>query len=256
MTKCEYTLDVWFDSGVSWYAVVGGQSDVYFEGSDQHRGWFQSSLLTSVALTGKAPYKKLMTHGFVLDENGKKMSKSEGNVVYPKDVQNSYNSDVLRLWVAVVNYSDDVNLGDNVLKSCGEYYFKFRNTLKYLLGNMYGYVDGKYELTSKEVKALERCDKMYLNTLDAYDSMNFRKAFDELMSWVSDFSSQYLDVDTKSYLYEYELDSTERLRCQYVLKFTLERFMKVLAPLCPFLAEDAYQNYEFKKYDSVFFESL
>jgi len=256
LTKCEYTLDVWFDSGVSWYTVVGGQSDVYFEGSDQHRGWFQSSLLTSVALTGKAPYKKLMTHGFVLDEKGKKMSKSEGNVVYPKEVQNSYNSDVLRLWASVVNYSDDVNLGDNVLKSCGEYYFKFRNTLKYLLGNMYGYVDGEYDLTSKEAKALERCDKMYLNTIDAYDSMNFRKAFDELMSWVSDFSSQYLDVDTKSYLYEYELDSNERLRCQYVLKYTLERFMKALAPLCSFLAEDAYQNYEFKKYDSLFFESF
>jgi isoleucyl-tRNA synthetase len=255
LVKCNHTLDVWFDSGVSWYSVLGYQSDVYLEGSDQTRGWFQSSLLTSVALTGKSPYKKLVSHGFVLDGNGRKMAKSVGNVVDPKVVQQKYNSDVLRLWASVVNYADDVQLGDNVLKSCGEYYFKFRNTLKYLLGNMYGF-DNNFKLSNKEKVALERCQLMYDNVNLNYSEMNFRKVFEELMSWVSDFSSQYLDVETKSYLYEYKLESVERQTCQYVLKFALEKFMKALAPMCSFLAEDAYQNYLFKSEKSVFMENL
>jgi len=256
LTKCDYTLDVWFDSGVSWYSVVGGKSDLYLEGSDQHRGWFQSSLLTSVAMTNEAPYKNVLTHGFVLDDKGRKMSKSVGNVVDPKSVQTKYNTDVLRLWTAVVNYSDDVQLGDGVLKSCSEYYFKFRNTLKYLLGNMYGYDYRDVTLTDKDSVALERCELMYNTTLKYYSEYNFRKVFEELMSWVSEFSSQYLDNDTKSFLYEYDLDSNDRQRCQYVLKYALERYMKVLAPMCSFLAEDAYQNYEFKSDVSVFMEKF
>jgi isoleucyl-tRNA synthetase len=257
LKKCEYTIDVWFDSGVSWLSVVGGKSDLYLEGSDQHRGWFQSSLLTSLSMNGDVPYKKVLTHGFVLDENGRKMSKSLGNVVEPKEVQSKYNTDVLRLWCSVVNYSDDAQLGDSVLKNCADHYFKLRNTMKYLLGNMYGY-DESYDFTptDKDLKALERCDMMYKNTLKYYSEYNFRKAFEEIMSWVSEFSSSYLDNQTKSFLYEYDLDSDERLRCQYVLKYSLERFMKVLAPMTSFLAEDAYQHYEFKKFDSVFMESF
>lgn len=257
LVKCNHTLDVWFDSGVSWLSVVNGVSDLYLEGSDQHRGWFQSSLLTSVSMTGKAPYKKVLTHGFVLDEKGRKMSKSLGNVVDPKSVQQKYNTDVLRLWTAVVNYTDDVLLGETVLKNCADYYFKLRNTLKYLLGNMYGF-DLNYTLnpTEKELKALKRCDEMYNKSLHNYSEFSFRKVFEELMSWVSEFSSQYLDVETKAHLYEYEMGSEERLRCQYVLKYCLEKFLKVLAPMCSFLAEDAYQHYEFKTHDSVFKELL
>lgn len=256
LVKCWHTLDVWFDSGVSWYSVVGGQSDVYLEGSDQNRGWFQSSLLTSVGMGNKSPYKFLCAHGFVLDESGKKMSKSLGNVVYPKDVQSKLNSDVFRLWVSVVNYADDMQLGDGVLKNCSEYYFKLRNTLKYLLGNMYGYVEYTGNFDLKDSEALRRCDEMYNNSVKYYSEMNFRKVFEELMSWVSEFSSQYLDNQTKSYLYETDLNSVDRHRCQYVMKNTLEKFMKVLAPMCSFLAEDAYQHYPFKKYKSVFFEKL
>lgn len=254
LVKCDYTMDVWFDSGVSWYSVVGGQSDVYVEGSDQCRGWFQSSLLTSVAMTGKAPYKKLVAHGFVLDENGRKMSKSLGNVVDPKEVQDKYNSDVFRLWVSSVNYSDDVQFGDTVLKSCGDYYFKLRNTLRYLLGNMYEYKGYSGDFRDKDLVAMKRCDSMYKNVLNGYASMEFKKSFQELMNWVNDFSSQYLDLETKSHLYEYDTYSEERQRCQYVLKYSLERFMKALAPMCSFLAEDAYQNYPFKKNKSVFLE--
>lgn len=257
LEKCTHTLDVWFDSGVSWLAVVNGKSDIYFEGSDQHRGWFQSSLLTSVAMTGDAPYKKVLTHGFVLDENGRKMSKSLGNVVSPKEVQSKLNTDVLRLWCASVNYSDDVLLGDLVLKSCTDYYMKLRNTMRYLLGNMYGYdLDYVLDSTDKEKVALGRCDDMYKNSLRYYSEYNYRRSFEEVMNWVSDFSSQYLDNQTKSHLYEYEVESEERLRCQSVLKYCLERFMKVLAPMTSFLAEDAYQNYEFKKHNSVFMEEF
>ncbi len=256
LVKCDYTLDVWFDSGVSWFSVVGGQSDVYFEGSDQHRGWFQSSMLTSVAMTGKSPYKKVLTHGFVLDDKGKKMSKSLGNVVEPKTVQQKYNTDVLRLWTAVVNYGDDAQLGDGVLKSCSEYYFKFRNTLKYLLGNMYGYDFREVSLNDKDKAALVRCEEMYSNCLKYYSEYNFRKVFEELMSWVAEFSSQYLDNQTKSYLYECDVNDDERQKCQYVMKYALERFMKVLSPMCSFLAEDAYQHYLFKKEASVFMEKF
>ena len=200
LKKCDYTLDVWFDSGVSWLSVLKGEkADLYFEGSDQHRGWFQSSLLTSVSMTGKPPYRKLLTHGFVLDDKGRKMSKSLGNVVDPKTVQNKYNTDVLRLWTSVVNYSDDAHLGDDVLKTCGEYYFKLRNTMKYLLGNLYGFdMTSTPKMTEKELVALKRCDEMYDKTQLHYSNYNFRKAFEELMSWVVDLSSQYLDVDPLS----------------------------------------------------------
>lgn len=254
LNKCEYTVDVWFDSGLSWYSVMGGQFDLCLEGNDQTRGWFQSSLLTSVALQGLSPYKSLVSHGFVLDEDGKKMSKSLGNVVYPKDVQSKYNSDVFRLWVSVVNYTEDVQLGDSVLKSCGEYYFKFRNTLRYLLGNLYGFKFEDVDLKDKELEALSKCDDMYNKVLSYYSDLNFRKVFEELMLWVSNFSSQYLDLQTKSYLYEYDLESVDRQRCQYVLNYCFLKFNKLLAPLCSFLSEDAYQHYEFKKYKSVFME--
>lgn len=257
LIKCEYTLDVWFDSGVSWLSVVGGKSDLYLEGSDQHRGWFQSSLLTSLAVTGEPPYKKVLTHGFVLDETGRKMSKSLGNVVDPKFVQSKYNTDVLRMWTSVVNYDDDVQVGDGVLKTCADSYFKLRNTMKYLLGNMYGFdLNYQFQSTQKELVALKRCDEMYKRVIKHYGEYNFRKVYEEVMSWVSDFSSQYLDVETKSNLYEYGLGSIERLRCQWVLKYCLEKFMKVLAPMCSFLAEDAYQHYDFRKFDSVFKESF
>lgn len=158
LKKCEYTLDVWFDSGVSWLSVLHGKkADLYLEGSDQHRGWFQSSLLTCSATKGEAPYKKVLTHGFVLDSNGRKMAKSENNVVNPEDVQKKYNTDVLRLWTSVVNYSEDVSLGDSVLNNCANYYFKLRNTLRYLLGNLYGFDKNQFvELTEKENKALLR----------------------------------------------------------------------------------------------------
>lgn len=258
LEKCNYTLDVWFDSGSSWLSVMNGEvSDMYLEGSDQFRGWYQSSLLTSVAMKGRAPYKKVLTHGFVMDQQGRKMSKSLGNVVDPKDVQEKTNTDVLRLWVAQTSYGNDVTLGDAVLNTCSSSYFKLRNTMKYFLGNMYGFEEG-YEprLSERDRKCLDMNQEMYENCMKYYDDYDFKFVLREVMKWVSEVSSFYLDDVTKSFLYEYELDSNERMDCQYVLKDCAEKMMKVLAPMTPFLAEDAYQHYEFKKFDSVFMESF
>jgi isoleucyl-tRNA synthetase len=148
------TMDVWFDSGSSWSSVINGKdnvnypADLYLEGSDQHRGWFQSSLLTSVAVKEKAPFKKVLTHGFALDENGRKMSKSLGNIVDPSIIINggtnqkldpAYGADVLRLWVSSVDYSVDVPIGSNILKQISDVYRKVRNTSRYLLGNIYDF---------------------------------------------------------------------------------------------------------------------
>ena len=235
----------------------GQVSDLYLEGSDQFRGWYQSSLLTSVAVTGKAPYKKVLTHGFVCDQNGHKMAKSVGNVVEPKTVQDKYNTDVLRLWVAQTSYGNDVTLGDAVLKTCGASYFKLRNTLKYLLGNMYGFnEDFTPELKERDLEVLEKNDVMYKNCLKYYSEYDFKFVLREVMAWVSDLSSSYLDDETKSYLYEGDLEDVERKNCQFVLKDSLEKMMKVLAPMTPFLAEDAYQNYLFAKEESLFYESF
>lgn len=253
LVKCNYTMDVWFDSGSSWHNVLGDkQADLYLEGSDQHRGWFQSSLLLSTAVNGRAPYKSLLSHGFVLDSSGRKMSKSLGNVVDPKTLQSKYNTDVLRLWVASSNYLD-VKMSDDVMKVCSTHYFKFRNTLKYLLGNFYGYVPCDFELREKDKLALSLV-KDLKKSGDYYKNGDFRKVLDLLSTSVLTFSSQYLDNDTKSDLYEYTLDSMERRRCQYVMKEFFETFVKYLSPLCPFLSEDAYQNYEFKEFNSVFME--
>jgi len=258
LEKCNYTMDVWFDSGSSWLSVMGGNKvDLYLEGSDQFRGWYQSSLLTSVAMKNEAPYRKVLTHGFVLDENGYKMSKSVGNVVDPKAVQDKYNTDVLRLWVAQTNYSNDVTLGDSVLNTCGSTYFKLRNTLRYLLGNMYGFNEN-YEpkFLERDLKCLKSNQEMYDKCLKYYEEYNFKYVLREVMAWVSEMSSFYLNDTTKSFLYEYDLDSDERMTAQYVLKDSLEKMLKVLAPITPFLVEDAYQNYEFKKHESVFMENF
>jgi len=256
LTKCNMTMDVWFDSGVSWKQYDNNQADVYFEGSDQCRGYFQSSLLTSVAYNGKAPYKKVYTHGFVLDQNGNKMSKSLGNVVVPDDLVKKYNTDVLRMWACSVNYHNDVVVGENVLKTCADYYFKFRNTLRYLLGNLYGYNYQEFELSDKDKTALKECDFMYNQCLKYYNECDYRTVLQTLVTWVNRFSGQYLDLETKSHLYEYSVDSTERLKCQQVLYTNLMKFLKVLAPMLSFLAEDAYQNLELKNKESVFMEEL
>ena len=175
-------LDVWVDSGASWLAAVNGaQSDMYLEGSDQHRGWFQSSLVLSVALTGKAPYKTVLTHGFVLDDKGRAMHKSMGNVVSPQEVTNKYGADVLRLWVAMADYSDDVRLSDKLLEVPAEAYRKVRNTLRYLLGNLSDFDPKKHvvpleKLPEMDRYILHRLQQANRETISAYGEFRFREA--------------------------------------------------------------------------------
>mmetsp|Transcript_7621 Transcript_7621/g.13733 ORF Transcript_7621/g.13733 Transcript_7621/m.13733 type:complete len:1084 (+) Transcript_7621:148-3399(+) len=270
-TKGTDTMDVWFDSGSSWAGVVQERAgkemglsfpaDLYLEGSDQHRGWFQSSLLTSVAANkGKAPYKAVLTHGFVLDEKGFKMSKSLGNVVGPlhfieggnnKKLEPAYGADVLRLWVASVDYTGDVRVGANIIKQTFESYRKLRNTARYLIGNLADY-DPKKDAVSYE--DLPSMDKWMLGTMsaslnevdDALSKYQFGRATNEVLRFATaDLSNFYLDV-AKDRLYISAVDDARRRSCQTVLHALLEGFAKSIAPIMPHMAEDIWQNLPYK----------
>lgn len=279
-TKGSDTMDVWFDSGSSWAGVtqqradedmgLGYPADIYLEGSDQHRGWFQSSLLTSVAANkGQAPYKSVLTHGFVLDEKGFKMSKSLGNVVNPlqvieggnnKKLEPAYGADVLRLWVASVDYAGDVRVGANIIKQTFESYRKLRNTARYLIGNL---ADFNPETDSIPYEDLPSMDKWMLGTLsgvlnevdDAMSQYQFSRATQELLRFsTSDLSNFYLDV-AKDRLYISAVNDARRRSCQTVLHSLLEGFAKSIAPILPHMAEDIWQNLPYKKEsDSSVFE--
>jgi len=271
------TMDVWFDSGSSWAGVAKGRNelaypaDLYLEGSDQHRGWFQSSLLTSVAVNDKAPYKAVLTHGFVLDEKGFKMSKSLGNVINPLEVieggnnqklDPAYGADVLRLWVASVDYSGDVCIGKNIIKQTFESYRKLRNTARYLIGNLADFkpfgIDGWNEVPYDDLPSL---DKWMLGRLSAVlkevdsalDEYQFNRATQELLRFATaDLSNFYLDV-AKDRLYISSINDHRRRSCQTVIKACLEGFAKSIAPILPHMAEDIWQNIPYEtEYESVF----
>ena len=272
------TMDVWFDSGSSWNGVAKGRdelaypADIYLEGSDQHRGWFQSSLLTSVAAKNQAPYKTVLTHGFVLDEKGFKMSKSLGNVVNPlvviegginKKTQPAYGVDVLRLWVASVDYSSDVCIGDNIIKQTFESYRKLRNTARYLLGNLSDFVPaGQPGSTAVPYDELPSLDKWMLGRLSAVlnevdattDEFQFNPAIQALLRFASaDLSNFYLDV-AKDRLYISAIDDPRRRSCQTVLNAVLEGLAKSVAPILPHLAEDIWQNLPYQPENTSVFE--
>ena len=259
LKKVEDTMDVWLDSGLSWHTVLEGEkADLYFEGSDQHRGWFQSSFLTSMMLRDEAPYKKVLTHGFVLDENGRKMSKSEGNVVDPKDLLNKYNADVLRLWSLSVDYTTDFSVGNNTMDSMANVYFKLRNNFRYLLSNLYDfdYNYQPYNLSDKDKKALFELDKYESKMLDSYEKYDFRNLFNLTTSYVSTTSKSYFDLETKELLYEGESDGTERRNRQWVMNKMLNMLVKLLAPMSPYLCEDVYSFMDDRSEESVFMLEL
>jgi isoleucyl-tRNA synthetase len=271
------TMDVWFDSGSSWAGVAKSRdelaypADLYLEGSDQHRGWFQSSLLTSVAVNGHAPYKAVLTHGFVLDEKGFKMSKSLGNVVNPlqvieggnnKKLEPAYGADVLRLWVASVDYSGDVSIGPNIIKQTFESYRKLRNTARYLIGNLADFVpEGQRGSNAVPYDELPSLDKWMLGRLsavlkeadEAMDDYQFQRAIQEILRFASaEMSNFYLDV-AKDRLYISSVDDVRRRSCQTVIHALLEGFAKALAPILPHMAEDIWQNLPYtKSFESVF----
>ena len=248
-------MDVWFDSGSSWRTVVEKRSeelghtpvDMYLEGSDQHRGWFQSSLLTSIACQGKAPYKQVLTHGFVFGEDGRKMSKSLGNYIRPDDIIKNYGADILRLWAASVDYRNDIKIGDNIIKQLAEIFKKTRNTARFLLGNLFDFnpsVDYvKYnELKDIDKFALHKLNSVVEEVTKAFDSYEFYKYFQCLQNFAAvDLSSFYLDI-VKDRLYTAGKKSLSRRACQTVLYETLLVLVKILTPVMPHQAEDIWQN--------------
>jgi len=271
------TMDVWFDSGSSWAGVANARNelqypaDLYLEGSDQHRGWFQSSLLTSVASNNKAPYKAVLTHGFVLDEKGFKMSKSVGNVIDPlliinggnnQKIDPAYGVDVLRLWVASVDYTGDVCIGTNIIKQTFESYRKLRNTARYLIGNLDDFKPADSDDTNAiPYDDLPSMDKWMLGRLSATlreidtagDEYAFGRVTQELLRFATaDLSNFYLDV-AKDRLYIAGIDDYRRRSCQTVLHAVLEGLVKALAPILPHMAEDIWQSLPYdKRTESVF----
>ena len=266
------TMDVWFDSGSSWASVVKARDlkypvDMYLEGSDQHRGWFQSSLLTSVAVNGIAPYKTVLTHGYVVDENGRKMSKSLGNGVDPKIIieggknqkqEPPYGADVLRLWVSSVDYSSDVRIGNNIVKQLADIYRKIRNTARFLLGNLHDFEPAKdavayADLPELDKYMLHRITEVFADITAAFESYQFYRFFQAIQNFcVVDLSNFYLDI-AKDRLYISNLGSFRRRSCQTVLAVAVENLAKAIAPVLCHMAEDIWQSLPYETgYKSVF----
>ncbi|NEP58167.1 MAG: isoleucine--tRNA ligase [Symploca sp. SIO2G7] len=267
------TMDVWFDSGSSWAAVSSQRTelrypaDIYLEGSDQHRGWFQSSLLTSVATNGCAPYKTVLTHGFTLDEQGRKMSKSVGNVIDPKVIieggknkqaEPPYGADILRLWVSSVDYSSDVPLSNSILKQLSDVYRKIRNTSRFLLGNLHDFDPAQHKVPYEELPELDqymlhRITEVFAEITEAFESYQFFRFFQTVQNFcVVDLSNFYLDI-AKDRLYISSLNSPRRRSCQTVLAVALENLAVAIAPVLCHLAEDIWQYLPYQTaYQSVF----
>ncbi len=267
------TMDVWFDSGSSWAAVLQQRddlrypADLYLEGSDQHRGWFQSSLLTSVAVNGHAPYKTVLTHGFTLDEQGRKQSKSLGNVVDPMIVieggknqkeEPPYGADILRLWVSSVDYTNDVPIGKTILKQMSDVYRKIRNTARFLLGNLHDFDPAKDAVAYEQLPELDRymlhrMTEVFNDIQDAFESFQFFRFFQTVQNFCAvDLSNFYLDV-AKDRLYISGTNDLRRRSCQTVLAIALENLARAIAPVLCHMAEDIWQAIPYSTpYKSVF----
>ncbi|MDD2361573.1 MAG: isoleucine--tRNA ligase [Oscillospiraceae bacterium] len=242
-------MDVWFDSGSSHAAVLDIRpnlkwpADLYLEGGDQHRGWFQSSLLTAVAWRGEAPYKAVLTHGWTVDGEGRKMSKSLGNVIKPDQVVNEYGADILRLWVASIDYRVDVRLSNNILKQLSEAYRKIRNTARFILSNLNDFNPDNDSVTDDKLEEIDRWAMMRLDDLteqvnEAYNAYEFHDAFHKIHNFcVVDLSNFYLDV-LKDRLYVEKAQSLTRKAAQTVIFRLLNTLTKMLAPILAFTAEE------------------
>jgi isoleucyl-tRNA synthetase len=269
------TMDVWFDSGSSWAAVAQQRDnliypvDMYLEGSDQHRGWFQSSLLTSVANNGIAPFKTVLTHGFVLDEKGRKMSKSLGNIIDAMVVMDggknqqkdpAYGADVVRLWVSSVDYTTDVLIGPNILKQLSDAARKIRNTARFLLGNIHDFDPAKdavpyAELAELDRYMLHRTSVVLSEITEAFDRYQFSKFFQIVQNFcIVDLSNFYLDI-AKDRLYISAPTSFRRRSCQTVLAIILENLTRAIAPVLCHMAEDIWQYLPYQTPHKSVFES-
>ncbi len=261
--KATDTLDVWFDSGVSHFAVLKARealsdvADLYLEGSDQHRGWFQSSLISSVAINGKAPYKQVLTHGFTVDKDGKKMSKSLGNVMSPQKVVNNLGADILRLWIASTDYTGEMTVSDEILNRSADSYRRIRNTLRFMLANTSGFDPAQHTLDSDQMLDLDKwivskTADLQVQILQAYEQYNFHHALQLILNFCSnDLGGFYLDV-IKDRQYTTGENSRARRSAQTALNHILEAMVRWLAPVLSFTAEEIWQNMPDEKTQSIF----
>jgi isoleucyl-tRNA synthetase len=263
LNKEEDILDVWFDSGVSQAAVLARRedlawpADLYLEGSDQHRGYFHSSLLCAVGTRDRAPYKTVLTHGFVVDGSGRKMSKSLGNVIMPEDMEKRYGADILRLWVAAEDYTDpDVRLSDSLMGQLSEAYRRIRNTMRFLLGNLNDFDPEKHLLPAAELSPMDRfmlhrLEELKIRLAKAYEDMAFHVIYHSLQNFcVADLSGFYMDV-SKDILYTLAYDSPRRRGVQTVLYHLADTLVRLMAPVLAFTAEEIWKFLPGRKHPSV-----
>ncbi|HWI48595.1 MAG TPA: class I tRNA ligase family protein, partial [Rummeliibacillus sp.] len=255
-------MDVWFDSGSSHQGVLEERpelrypADLYLEGSDQYRGWFNSSLITSVAMNGHAPYKGLLSHGFVLDGDGRKMSKSLGNIIAPSKVMNQYGADILRLWVASVDYTADVRISMDMLKQVSEVYRKIRNTLKFLHGNLHDFNPENDYVAYEDLREVDQYMYMELQNLiktarDAYDNYEFATVYKAVNNFVAtELSSFYLDI-AKDVVYIEGADVNARRAMQSVMYDTLHALLKIMTPMIPHTTDEMWSYLQYKDVESV-----
>ncbi|MCP5421976.1 MAG: isoleucine--tRNA ligase [Chromatiaceae bacterium] len=264
--KVADTLDVWFDSGVTHACVLDARpelvrpADLYLEGSDQHRGWFQSSLLSSVAMTGRAPYKGVLTHGFTVDADGKKMSKSLGNVVSPQQVMKTLGADIIRLWVAATDYRAEISVSDEILKRTADAYRRIRNTARFLLANLQGFDPARHSVAAADMIALDRwavgrAHVLQRDIMRAYDEYNFHVIYQKLLNFcVADMGGFYLDV-IKDRQYTTQADSLARRSCQTAMFHIIEAMVRWMAPVLSFTADEIWGFMPGERSESVFMET-
>ena len=263
--KTTDTLDVWFDSGVTHYCVLEQResldfpADLYLEGSDQHRGWFQSSLLTSIAMRAAPPYRQVLTHGFTVDAQGQKMSKSKGNVVAPQKVVNSLGADILRLWVAATDYRGEMTVSDEILKRAADAYRRMRNTSRYLLSNLSGFDPAVDAVDAENMLVLDRwiVDRARLLQQDImqwYNQYEFHIIYQRIHNFCAiDLGSFYIDV-IKDRQYTTQENSVARRSAQTALYFIAEALVRWLAPILSFTAEEIWRNLPGERGESVLLE--
>jgi isoleucyl-tRNA synthetase len=264
--KATDVMDVWFDSGVVHHCVsvirpeITAPSDLYLEGSDQHRGWFHSSLLTSVAMHGRAPYRGVLTHGFTVDENGRKMSKSLGNILAPQKLTSTLGADVIRLWVAATDYANEMSVSEEIFKRIGDSYRRMRNTLRFLLGNLHGFDPKTHAVPFDDLVAIDqwviaKTFHLQNDVVTAYRNYEFHKIYQEIHNFcVVELGGFYLDI-IKDRLYTTGAQSVPRRSAQTALNHLAQAMVRWLAPILSFTAEEAWSHLPGIPNESVFFNT-
>ncbi len=267
LVKGENILDVWFDSGVSHSAVLeenpllSWPADMYLEGSDQHRGWFHSSLLTAVATRGMAPYRIVLTHGFVVDKEGRKMAKSLGNVISPDEIIEKYGAEIIRLWASAEDYTEDMKLSQEILNGLVDAYRKIRNTIRFLLGNLYDFNPALHSVPLNELTDIDKFILYKLNELiakvsEAYDDFTFHRVYHSIYRFATvELSAFYLDI-LKDRLYTFAPNSKERRSSQTAFYHILRTLLIILSPILSFTCEEAWGYIPGEKSESVFLEDF